>query len=164
MKDKTKGLIIGLVIGAAFAGTTVYADYSMKITSTFKEMNIFVDGIRKSTQEVIIYNGVTYAPIRALSTALDKPLNADFTRSDLYIGKAPAIKGITSDQAIQLVKKQYKVPSSYKINLDHLDEDGNYVIQVFEIVIDNTKTGEGHTATFGWYTVDKYSGKIKSMF
>lgn len=55
-------------------------------------------------------------------------------------------------------------PAGYKFSLDSIDEDGNYYIQVYEVVIDNKKTGEGHTATFGWYTVDKYTGKITSLF
>ncbi|MCQ6558361.1 hypothetical protein [Paenibacillus mendelii] len=164
MKDKTKGIIIGLAIGSMFAVTTAFADYGMKVFVDFKDINLFVDGSRKATTQVIIYEGTTYAPVRALSTAVGKPINADFTRNDLYLGKLPTNKGISLEKAKQLIKDKYKVPSGYTYSLDSLDEEGNYHIQVYEFVLDDRKTGVGHTATFGWYTVDKYTGNVTSMF
>ena len=44
---------------------------------------------------------------------------------------------------------------------DHMNEQGDYVIHVYEIVTDNPETGEGHTATWGWYAVDPITGEIK---
>lgn len=35
-----------------------------------------------------------------------------------------------------------------------------YVVHGYEVVVDDEKTGEGHTATFGWYCVDKKTGKV----
>ncbi len=34
----------------------------------------------------------------------------------------------------------------------------NVVIQIYEVVIDDKTTGNGHSATYDWYTVNKYTG------
>lgn len=66
---------------------------------------------------------------------------------------------ITSDKAEQLVR-QYLINNSLyvpsAIQYDH-DEGNFYVIHCYDIVVD-------HTATSGWYYVDKTTGNIKSMF
>ncbi|WP_026672850.1 hypothetical protein [Alkalihalobacterium bogoriense] len=67
---------------------------------------------------------------------------------------------LTEEDAIRLVKIELGVEHDDFIHVvvDH-EKDGMYVVQVYEVV-DN---GVGHTATLGWYTVDKKSGEIKSM-
>lgn len=80
-----------------------------------------------------------------------------------YLNSAGAwttnVSSITSQEAEQRVRqylvnhKKY-VPS--RIEYDH--EDGNsYVIHCYDIVVD-------HTATSGWYYVNKTTGNISSMF
>ncbi|WP_157094464.1 hypothetical protein [Metabacillus litoralis] len=45
------------------------------------------------------------------------------------------------------------------VEIDH--EDGNrYVVHVYEVVAHDDIS---HTATYGWYTVTKDSGKIEDM-
>lgn len=62
--------------------------------------------------------------------------------------------GITKDKAIQMVKQLVKANCKYQY--DH-DETHNsrayYIIHVYESATD-------HTATLGWYAVDKNNGKI----
>jgi len=51
----------------------------------------------------------------------------------------------------------------YYINYDHLEtlnDKKYYVIQYYEVVLDNTETGEGHTVTYDWFYVDKRTGEI----
>ena len=46
------------------------------------------------------------------------------------------------------------------------DSDGNafYSVQQFEFVLDDPETGEGHTATSNWFSVNTSTGEITSMF
>ena len=67
-----------------------------------------------------------------------------------------ANKPLTHEQAIELVKQyiNYQPNPNVHIVYDHDNENGDYVIQVYEVVIDDPATKEGHTATWGWYAVD----------
>jgi hypothetical protein len=38
--------------------------------------------------------------------------------------------------------------------------DKDYLVHLYEFVIDEPDTGMGHTVTYGWYTVDRKSGAI----
>ncbi|WP_143762386.1 hypothetical protein [Paenibacillus odorifer] len=166
MKDKVKGLILGIAIGTVFTGTTIYADYGAKQTVWNKTINFFMNGERKLTEDILIVNGTSYVPLKTVSKVANVPLTADFDRYNIYLGSVPSNKGITAAQAIQKIKSTYgsKIPKGYRVELDNIDQDGNYTIHVYEVVIDDKVTGEGHTATFDWYTVDKYTGTISAMF
>lgn len=163
MKDKVKGLILGFAIGTMFAGGTVLAANSKSIDVVIKDIQLYVDQVKKSNASAIIYNGTTYVPARSVSKALDKQISLD--ESKLYIGKQPATKSITKAQAVKFVKEKYypKAPSQLIIEVDS-SNGSTYVVHAYEIVIDDPKTGEGHTATWGWYDVDKKTGKVTSMF
>jgi glucan-binding YG repeat protein len=67
--------------------------------------------------------------------------------------------GVTSDKAEQLVR-QYLINNNLyvpKYIQYTFDEGNSYVIHCYDIVVD-------HTATSGWYYVDKTTGSIKSEF
>ncbi|WP_405168310.1 hypothetical protein [Paenibacillus sp. FSL H3-0286] len=166
MNDKVKGLLLGLTIGSLFTGSVIYADFGSKEMVWNKYINFFVNGERKLTDEVLVVNGTSYIPLKTVSKVTNTPLTADFDRNNIYFGKIPTNKGITAAQAIQKVKSKYgsKIPKGYLVEIDSIDEKGNYIIHVYEIVIDNKATGDGHTATFDWYTVDKFTGAITSSF
>ncbi|GKU83020.1 hypothetical protein [Niallia sp. NCCP-28] len=71
---------------------------------------------------------------------------------------------LTSSQAVQLVKNHLNINNDkMHVEYDHMDGD-NYIIHVFEVVIDDPKTNVGHTATYGWYGVNKYTKKIYDAF
>lgn len=72
---------------------------------------------------------------------------------------------VNSQQARTFVKEKYypNPPKQLHIAIDHSDEN-EYVIHAYENVIDDPKTGAGHTATWGWYYVNKKTGKVTSMF
>lgn len=72
---------------------------------------------------------------------------------------------VSQEQAIQLVRDQQGISedSPFFVTYDHLDDSGNYIIHVYESVVDNEETGEGHTATQGWYQVSPSDGSITDV-
>ncbi|MCZ8493589.1 hypothetical protein [Priestia megaterium] len=77
----------------------------------------------------------------------------------------PAEQTVSQEQAIQLVRDQQGISedSTLLVEYDHLDDSGNYIIHVYESVVDNEETGEGHTATQGWYQVSPSDGSITDV-
>ncbi|GAB6552314.1 hypothetical protein bcgnr5378_05400 [Bacillus cereus] len=63
---------------------------------------------------------------------------------------------ITASKAEDLVRTQYNLPISLYVKYDHDDENGNYVIRVFENHPD-------HIATVGWYVVNPKTKKVNKM-
>lgn len=63
---------------------------------------------------------------------------------------------VSKEQAKQLVIKYLGVPNSPNLFVEYNydNEHGDYVFQVYEVVIDDPVTKEGHHATWGWYAVD----------
>lgn len=68
---------------------------------------------------------------------------------------------LSHSEAEQLVREYLNIQSDKNIftRYDH-DEGDNYIIHVYEKVIDDPKTNMGHTATWGWYGVNKYTKKV----
>jgi tetratricopeptide (TPR) repeat protein len=66
-------------------------------------------------------------------------------------------KPLTHQEAEELVRNYLNIQSSpnVKVVYDHDNEKGDYVIHVYEFVVDNPSTNEGHTSTWGWYGVNK---------
>ncbi|WP_195783121.1 hypothetical protein [Priestia megaterium] len=77
----------------------------------------------------------------------------------------PAEQTVSQEQAIQLVRNQQGISedSPLLVAYDHVDDSGNYIIHVYESVVDNEETGEGHTATQGWYQVSPSDGLITDV-
>ena len=71
-------------------------------------------------------------------------------------------KTLTHEQAVDLVKKHLNITSeqNVKVVYDHDADNGDYVIHVYEFVVDNPSTGEGHTTTWGWYGVNKQTKAV----
>ena len=59
----------------------------------------------------------------------------------------------------EIFTESYKPP--FHCDMDHIDEDGNYVFHLYEVV-DNGD--EQHTATVEWYTVNPYTGDVRTFF
>jgi tetratricopeptide (TPR) repeat protein len=76
--------------------------------------------------------------------------------------KQDANKALTHQEAEQLVRNHLNIQSNpnVKVEYDHDNEKGDYVIHVYEFVVDNPSTGEGHTSTWGWYGVNKNTKAI----
>lgn len=74
-----------------------------------------------------------------------------------------ANKALTPKQAEDLVRQHLHLQSNsnVKVEYDHDADNGDFIIHVYEFVVDNPSTGEGHTATWGWYGVNK---KTKAIY
>jgi hypothetical protein len=72
---------------------------------------------------------------------------------------------VSQEQAIQLVRDQQGISedSPLLVAYDHVDDSGNYIIHVYENVVDNEETGEEHTATQDWYQVSPSDGSITDV-
>lgn len=67
---------------------------------------------------------------------------------------------IDAAAAEKLVKEHLNmVDDSLEVVTSHQDEEGNYVVQVYELVDQDDDLA--HTATYGWYTVDQTTGEVK---
>ncbi|WP_164821479.1 peptidylprolyl isomerase [Paenibacillus koleovorans] len=90
MKDKLKGLLVGLTIGTMMTGTLTYATMSTSIEVYFRELKYTFDGVDKqppSGSQGFIYNDTTYVPLRWVAESLGKPVDFDNDTSSIYIGK-----------------------------------------------------------------------------
>ncbi|MGG3940858.1 hypothetical protein ABEV54_05265 [Peribacillus psychrosaccharolyticus] len=72
---------------------------------------------------------------------------------------------LTKEEGKELVAEFIKMNDSpnLTIQFDREDEKGNYIFQVYEIVIDNAETKEGHTATWGWYSVNPKTKEVEDL-
>lgn len=96
---------------------------------------------------------------------------------EIYYNKSE--RQITPMEALDRVKERYAAnfkkvyegsEDEYYYKLDiarfYLAYEGeteakrNYLLHLYEFVMDDPGTGLGHTVTYGWYTVDKKNGRI----
>lgn len=90
MKDKVKGLIVGLTIGSVLSGTVAFAANS-QIEVVFRSLKYMFDGVEKAPSEAkgFIYEGSTYVPLRFVSEALGKKVEWDEENETIWIGNNP---------------------------------------------------------------------------
>jgi tetratricopeptide (TPR) repeat protein len=76
--------------------------------------------------------------------------------------KKDANETLSHSQAEDLVRKHLglQADQNVKVVYDHDADNGDYIIHVYEFVVDNSSTGEGHTTTRGWYGVNKNTKAI----
>ena len=97
MKDKTKGLVAGVLIGAlGVSGMVGAKSLTGTIQVTYSNIKIFMDGEQldprdaNGTQvEPFIYNGTTYLPVRAVGEAVGKDVSWDGINKVVYLGAKP---------------------------------------------------------------------------
>ncbi len=86
---------------------------------------------------------------------------------------------LTEQEALDRVKAKYATNFSKVIRVDGesyfyqldiadyylisegLEGEHNYLIHLYEFVVDEADTGIGHTVTYGWYSVDRRTGEIE---
>ncbi|CAH2714901.1 hypothetical protein BACCIP111895_02077 [Neobacillus rhizosphaerae] len=76
--------------------------------------------------------------------------------------KKDANETLSHSQAEDLVRKHLglQADQNVKVVYDHDADNGDYIIHVYEFVVDNSSTGEGHTTTLDWYGVNKNTKAI----
>jgi hypothetical protein len=71
-----------------------------------------------------------------------------------------AAQKLSKDEARELVKRYLGITDDDNPNLfiefDHINDHGDYVFWVYQMVIDDSETKEGHAATIGFFAVDPY--------
>ncbi|MDR6549575.1 peptidylprolyl isomerase [Paenibacillus qinlingensis] len=90
MKDKVKGLIVGLTIGSVLSGTVAFAA-GTQIEVAFRNLTYMFDGVEKTPTDSkgFIYEGTTYVPLRFMSDSLGKKVAWDDETSTIWIGNNP---------------------------------------------------------------------------
>lgn len=86
MKKFISGLIIGAVVSTTI--TAVASGVWDKIDVLKNDINIIVNG-ENITADNFVYNDTTYLPLRAVSEALNQPVDYDETTNTAYIGTKP---------------------------------------------------------------------------
>jgi foldase protein PrsA len=107
MKDKMKGLLVGLTIGTLISGSAAYAA-GTQIEVAFRALKYMFDGVEKAPADGgkgFIYEGTTYVPIRFVSESLGKPVEWDEASQTIWIGDNPT-HIVATYQGGQVTKKQ----------------------------------------------------------
>jgi hypothetical protein len=117
-------------------------------------------------------------------TGYSRPKEASGSYGDLLfftaLDKTVLRHVITPMEALELVKEKYAtnfekvIPeedtgeyyysldvAAYYLVYEGIDEEGRYLIHLYEFVLDEPETGLGHTYTYGWYTVNRLTGEIQ---
>lgn len=81
MKKFLSGLAIGVML---MSSTSVYAESQKNINAIFGRVKLVVNS-QSVEEETLLYNGVTYVPLRAVSETLDKEVSYDSNTSIAYI-------------------------------------------------------------------------------
>lgn len=87
MKDKTKGLIFGVVIGTMLTGSTVFAGTNTKLSVVLENVKYMFNGVQKQNAQSIVYNGQLYAPVKNIANGLDESFTYDGKTKTAWIGK-----------------------------------------------------------------------------
>lgn len=89
MKNKVKGLMVGLLIGSLITGTAAFAATGgKKIEAFFNIKDVKVNKVSSMPKDKPFqYNGETYIPTSLLTSALKIPVKYDRKTSVLWIGQ-----------------------------------------------------------------------------
>lgn len=52
--------------------------------------------------------------------------------------------------------------ADYYLVYEGLEEEGSYLIHLYEFVTDEPESGLGHAYTYGWYRVNRLTGEIRT--
>lgn len=94
LKEKFKGIVIGVLIGAMITATTGFAINTTTLYDVVTNgIRIVIDGKQLNPTdangnpvEPMIYNGTTYLPVRAVANAFDKAVYWDGPEYTVYLG------------------------------------------------------------------------------
>lgn len=87
MKDKLKGLGIGIIIGSMVMGTTVFAGSNVKLNAVFENVKYMFDGVEKQSGQSIIYNGQLYVSANSFAKNNGKEFTYDGKNKTAWVGK-----------------------------------------------------------------------------
>ena len=102
---------------------------------------------------------VILAGIYVQTNVYKKASNDNYKNSIEVLSDLNKEKEIGETKAIKLVKQYLEKNNSYvasNIEVDSIDNK-YYTVHVYDVITNND---ESHTATTGWYQVNKYTGEI----
>ncbi|WP_239613550.1 peptidylprolyl isomerase [Cohnella mopanensis] len=88
MRDKLKGLAVGLLIGSLVTGSMAYAASSKTISVILQDLKFKIDGTDKPSASTtgFIYKDALYVPVNSVAGALGKPVKFDKKTGLVSIG------------------------------------------------------------------------------
>lgn len=94
-----------------------------------------------------------------VQTNVYKRQNNNIKKTIEVLADATKEKEIGEKKALRLVKEYLEKNNSYIANHIEVDsvDDKYYTVHVYDII---SNDDESHTATTGWYQVNKYTGEI----
>ncbi|WP_193571508.1 peptidylprolyl isomerase [Paenibacillus psychroresistens] len=136
MKDKLKGLVIGLLIGVLACSSVVYAAAGTKIEVFYNNLKYIIDGVEQAPTvgKGFIYEGTTYVPLRFVGESMGKPVSYDSKSETVYVGRP------TYTEAPAMVidpKKKYKatmITSKGTITIDLFAKDAPLTVNNFFVL------------------------------
>ncbi|SDC42855.1 foldase protein PrsA [Paenibacillus sp. UNCCL117] len=143
MKDKFKGLVLGLSLGAMLTGTAAYAS-GTQIEVYFRELKYMFDGIEKKPSAEqgagFIHNGTTYVPLRFVSEALGKEVGFDEETSTIWVGKRidmnhPVALYKGGQIIMQELQNRLALDRAFSYGVGQADEDVEYQHYLLEEMI-----------------------------
>lgn len=87
MKDKFKGLMVGLTIGSLVAGSTVFAGTNVKINAVLENVKYMFNGVEKQSSKSIIYNGQLYVSASSFAKNSGQDFTYDGKSKTAWVGK-----------------------------------------------------------------------------
>lgn len=99
MREKVKGLVLGMTIGTMLTGASVFATNTAKIEVIYDNLKYIVNGVQKvpSVGQGFIYQGTTYVPLRFAAEATGQDITWDGKNKTIYIGKKEGESKYLSD-------------------------------------------------------------------
>ncbi|UQZ34585.1 hypothetical protein C2I18_14275 [Paenibacillus sp. PK3_47] len=97
MKDKLKGLLVGLTIGSLVAGSTVFAGTNVKLNAVLENVKYMFNGVEKQMSQSIIYNGQLYVSASSFSKNSGQDFTYDGKNKTAWVGKKEGTYKYLSD-------------------------------------------------------------------
>ncbi len=122
-----------------------------EVMSYYKNQNIAIDGVHH-TKNVLVYDDVTYLPVRDLANLLD--INIDYKDGVIYLGETPTSQTtfvyITPQEAVNIALSYAGIShnENFSITKQQLDLNDTYNI---EFIYSNKQY---------IYQIDKFSGQV----
>ncbi|MGW8444394.1 stalk domain-containing protein [Paenibacillus sp. S33] len=110
MKDKLKGLVLGLVAGSLMTGVTAFAASGSMIEVFYNVKDIKINNVSKMPTDdsrPFVYNGTTYVPLGFISNALGQSAKWDGKSKTIYIGETGESKTLYLEKDLKHMNSQY---------------------------------------------------------
>lgn len=109
MKDKLKGLILGVTIGSLITGATAFAASGKMIEVFYSVNDIKINNVSKmptGEDKPFVYNGKTYVPLGFISNALKQQVKWDGSSKVIYIGETGNVNALYLNKDIKHMNYQ----------------------------------------------------------